>query len=211
MTALWHCQTTGEGQHVDVSIQECVISPNLNVLQMWDVSKVEFRRLGGYMYVPSTGVRQPVYYKCKDGYVIILVQGGNEPFVSSSSRLVEWMDEEGMAADWFVEVNWVLDYDATTMGQDIADRVGLEVEKFTVTKTKAELYEEGAIKRRILLAPLSTTKDISEDSQLQFRDYWVNVWHSELGEALTYCGPFMKLSGTPIEYRRRTPLMGEHN
>lgn len=211
LTALWHRGETGEGQHVDISLQECAMSPTMNSMQMWDLNKVDFRRLGGCMYIPSTGVRQPIYFKCRDGYVMILLQGGNEPFVSSSGRLVQWMDEEGMAPEWLKKVDWVVDYNAATMGQEIADRVGAEVEKFTLTKTKAQLYEEGAIKRRILLAPLNNTQDISQDKQLHFRQYWVKVEHPELGAELTYCGPFARMSETPIVYRRRAPLVGEHN
>jgi benzylsuccinate CoA-transferase BbsE subunit len=211
MMAIRHRQNTGEGQHVDVSLQECAVSPNFNVLQMWDVSRVQFHRVGGALYVPSTGVRQPIYFRCQDGYVMILVQGGNEPFVSSSKRLVKWMAELNMAPDWMINLDWRLDYDANTMGQAIADKVGEIVEKFTLTKTKNELYKEGAIKRQILLAPVSTSKDISEDVQLKARNYWIKIEHPELEEALTYCGPFLKMSEAPIEYRRRAPLIGEHN
>ncbi len=211
ITALWHRMETGEGQQVDVSVQECVMSPTMNSMQMWDLNKVEFLRNAGFMYIPSTGVRQPIYFRCKDGYVLILLQGGNDPFASSSNRLVQWMDEEGMASDWLKKIDWVVDYNAATMGQDTADRGGAEVEKFTLTKTKAELYEEGAIKRRILIAPVNNARDIREDKQLQFRQYWVSVDHPELGKSLTYCGPAVRLSQTPIAYRKRAPLIGEHN
>jgi crotonobetainyl-CoA:carnitine CoA-transferase CaiB-like acyl-CoA transferase len=148
MAALWHRHNTGNGQHVDVSLQECAISPNFNVLQMWGVNKVEFHRLGGCMYVPSTGVRQPIYFKCKDGYIMVLIQGGIEPFISSSTRFVKWMAEENMAPDWLLNLDWKIDYNANTMGQEIADRVGEAVERFTLTKTKSELYKDGAIKRQ---------------------------------------------------------------
>jgi benzylsuccinate CoA-transferase BbsE subunit len=211
MAAIWHRNNTGEGQHVDVSMQESALSPNLNVLQMWDVSGVEFHRLGGALYVPGTGVRQPIYFECRDGYVMILVQGGNEPFVSSSARLVKWMEEERMAPDWLVKLDWKLDYDANTMGQTIADRVGEAVERFTLTKTKAELYEEGAIRRQILVAPVASTRDISEDLQLKFRNYWEKIEHANLDDSVVYCGPFIKMSETPLKYRRRAPLIGEHN
>jgi len=211
MTAIWHRNNTGEGQHVDVSMQESALSPNLNVLQMWDVSRVEFHRLGGALFVPSTGVQQPIYFKCQDGYAMILVQGGNEPFISSSARLVKWMEEENMAPDWLVRLNWKLDYDATTMGQQIADRVGEAVERFTLTKTKAELYQEGAIKRQILIAPVSTTRDISEDLQLKSRNYWEKLDHVDLDDSIVYCGPFIRMSETPLKYQRRAPLIGEHN
>jgi len=211
MTAIWHRNNTGEGQHVDVSMQESALSPHLNVLQMWDVSGVEFHRLGGALYVPSTGVRQPIYFACRDGYVMILVQGGNEPFISSSARLVKWMEEEGMAPEWLVKLDWKLDYDATTMGQPIADRVGEAVERFTMTKTKAELYEDGAIRRQILIAPVYNTRDISEDLQLKARNYWEKFEHADINDSVVYCGPFIRMSETPLEYRRRAPLIGEHN
>jgi benzylsuccinate CoA-transferase BbsE subunit len=211
MTAIWHRNNTGEGQHVDVSMQESALSPNLNVLQMWDVSGVEFHRLGGALYVPSTGVQQPIYFACRDGYVMILVQGGNEPFISSSARLVKWMEEEGMAPEWLVKLDWKLDYDATTMGQPIADRVGKAVERFTMTKTKGELYEDGAIRRQILIAPVYNTRDISEDLQLKARHYWKKLEHAGTDGSVIYCGPFIRMSETPLKYRRRAPVIGEHN
>lgn len=211
MTALYHRAGSGEGQHVDVSIQESSISSNFNVLQMWDVNKVEFRRPGGCLYVPSTGVRQPIYFRCQDGHIMILVQGGNEPFVSSSQRLVTWMNEEDMAPDWLKALDWKIDYNASTMAQDIADRVGAAVEKFTLTKTKSELYQEGAINRQILIAPVGSARDISDDRQLKSRDYWVKLNHSELAQDIPYCGPFIKMSQTPIKYTRPAPLIGEHN
>jgi crotonobetainyl-CoA:carnitine CoA-transferase CaiB-like acyl-CoA transferase len=52
---------------------------------------------------------------------------------------------------------------------------------------------------------------VYEDQQLRARDFWVPVFHPELGEPISYCGPFVKLSETPIKYRRRAPLIGEHN
>lgn len=210
LTALWHRRRTGEGQQVDVSLQECGMSPTLNILPMWSVSKVDYKRVGGYLFIPTTGVRQPLYFRCKDGHAMVLVQGGNEPFISSSARLVKWMAEEGMAPDWLTKVNWQSDYSASALTQELADRTGEAIEKFTLTKIKAELYDIGANKN-ILIAPLSSTEDISEDIQLQYRGFWIKVDHPELKEALTYCGPFIRMSETPIVVRRRAPLIGEHN
>lgn len=211
LTALWHRGRTGDGQHVDVSLQECAMSPTMNILPMWDVTKVEFNRLGGALFSPTAKIYITIYYQCKDGYVMIFLQGGNEPFVSSMKRLVQWMDEERMADNWLKKLDFVVDFDARTLTQATVDRVVAAIQEFTLTKAKAELYQEGAMKRRILLAPLFDTKDISEDIQLQFRKYWVKVAHPELGELLTYCGPFVGMSETPIVYQRRSPLIGEHN
>jgi benzylsuccinate CoA-transferase BbsE subunit len=211
LAAYLYRMDSGEGQHIDVSMQEAAISPNMNVLQMWDVNGVEFRRVGSASYVAGTGVKQPIYFKCKDGFVMILAIGGNDPYASSSERLVQWMAEEGMAPDWLKALNWWSDYNASALKQELADRVGEAIEKFTLSKTKDELYQVGAFDRKILIAPVASTKDISEDIQLKARKYWMHIYHPELGEELPYCGPFIRLSETPIWYKRRAPLIGEHN
>ena len=38
-----------------------------------------------------------------------------------------------------------------------------------------------------------------------------NLYHPELEDAIPYCGPFIHLSETPVDYQRRAPLIGEHN
>jgi benzylsuccinate CoA-transferase BbsE subunit len=211
LMAYYYRMNTGEGQFVDVSMQESAISPNMNILQMWDLNKLDYKRQGSVSYVAGTGVRQPIYFKCKDGYVMILAIGGNEPYISSSKSLVKWMDEENMAPDYLKNVNWLTDYNASKLKQDLADKVGAAIEAFTMTKTKEELYNIGAYEKMIYVAPVASTKDISEDIQLEARHFWVEMPHPELGRDIPYCGPFIQLSETPIEYRRRAPLTGEHN
>jgi crotonobetainyl-CoA:carnitine CoA-transferase CaiB-like acyl-CoA transferase len=80
-----------------------------------------------------------------------------------------------------------------------------------MTKTKNELYEEGALNRKILIGPLFNAKDLSTDRQLESRNFWVTVEHPELNDTITYPGPFAKISDNPMQYRLRTPLIGEHN
>jgi formyl-CoA transferase len=58
---------------------------------------------------------------------------------------------------------------------------------------------------------VNNIKDISDDIQLEARVYWKKLEHPELSDTLTYCGPFVKMSETPIQYLRRAPLIGEHN
>jgi crotonobetainyl-CoA:carnitine CoA-transferase CaiB-like acyl-CoA transferase len=213
IAAYWYRLSSGEGQFVDVSMQESAAASNMNVLPMWDVNQVEFKRVGAVSFVAATRVRQPIYFKCKDGFIMILALGGNDPYASSSEHLVQWMKDEGMCPDWLAKMNWWTDYNAAVLQQDLADRVGQAIEAFTLTKTKAELYEIGAFGkyRQMLVAPVSSTKDISADVQLEARDFFVNLPHPELGRDLPYCGPFIRMSESPIQYRRRAPLIGEHN
>jgi benzylsuccinate CoA-transferase BbsE subunit len=213
MTAFWYRNQTGEGQFVDVSIQEATMSSNMNILPMWDVNQVEFRRAGAVSFVAATGVKQPIYFKCKDGLIMILALGGNDPYATSSEHLVQWMKAEGKCPDWLAKLNWWKDYNAAVLKQDLADKVGQAIEAFTLTKTKAELYEIGAFGKykQMLVAPVSSTKDISEDVQLKARGFWVKVPHPELKESLPYCGPYIGMGETPITLKNRAPLIGEHN
>ena len=116
-----------------------------------------------------------------------------------------------MAPDWLKKLNWWKEYNASKLNQELADKVGQAIEKFTLTKTKEELYQVGAFEYKILIAPVSSAKDISEDIQLKARHFWMSIYHPELGEDIPYCGPFIQLSETPVEYRMRAPLPGEHN
>lgn len=211
MMALWHRQTSGEGQHVDVSIQECVIGVDFNAPETWDLNRVDLKRFAKGLNVGSEGVRVTHVWQCKDGYVQFILEGGPEAFAGSSRRMVEWMDESGMAADWLKALDWHEDYHPANLTQELVDRVEAAVGKFLLTKTKRELYEKGGLKRRILIALHSTAKDIFENPQLKARKFWVPIDHAELDAPLTYCAPFINLNRTPVEYRYRAPLIGEHN
>jgi crotonobetainyl-CoA:carnitine CoA-transferase CaiB-like acyl-CoA transferase len=211
MTALWHRRMTKEGQHVDVSMQECMIACCFNAPEMWDMNKVEFTRFSKGINIGTKGTRQNAVWQCKDGQVVFVSQGGVQPFVNSLKGLVAWMSEEGMADDWLKQMDWARDYDASKLTQDSIDRVESVFARFLMTKTKQELYEEGALQRRILIGPLSTTQDIKENTQLQARDYWQQVKHPELNDTITYPGPFSKISEPRLLVGRRAPLIGEHN
>jgi len=209
LVALWHRELTGEGQHVDVSIQECAINVSSYAPLYWSMGKRLIKRQGSALVVPHASLK--VGYPCKDGYTSAMIMGGGyESAVHSSQALVQWMDEEGVAPQWLKDLDWVNDYDTSKLTQDLVDRVEETIGKFFLTKTKAELYDE-ALKRKLLIAPVNTTKDIWESPHLKVREFWVEVEHPELDDTLTYCGPAVKLSIRPLPIWRRAPLIGEHN
>jgi len=211
MIAHWHREMSGEGQHIDVSAQECIVLSLYGNARVWEFSNVESQRNGGYSRLPNADPGMRLVYSCKDGAVFILLVGGaNVAHHYSAMQLVKYMDENGMASDWLKEFDWVWGYNAATITKDVIDRIVAEVSQFFLTKTKKELGEE-AIKRRILLSPIANTKDIYENPQLRARDFWVNVEHPELEIKLPYCGPFVQNSEEAFRVSRRPPLIGEHN
>ncbi|MEK7353027.1 MAG: CoA transferase, partial [Chloroflexota bacterium] len=81
---------------------------------------------------------------------------------------------------------------------------------FFLSHTVEELHQ-GALTRDMMLYPVFTVADILQDEQLEARDFWQEIPHPELDGSLVYPGPFVKLSETPIRFRLRAPLIGEHN
>jgi crotonobetainyl-CoA:carnitine CoA-transferase CaiB-like acyl-CoA transferase len=79
-----------------------------------------------------------------------------------------------------------------------------------LSHTKQELFD-GAVQRRILLFPVATPRDILENPQLAARQYYQHVHHPELGTPVTFLGPFVQASATPLQWRRFPPRLGEHN
>jgi crotonobetainyl-CoA:carnitine CoA-transferase CaiB-like acyl-CoA transferase len=81
---------------------------------------------------------------------------------------------------------------------------------FVANRNKSELFKI-ALERGVLIAPINTISDVLESPQLESRNYWQILEHPELQRSFPYPGPFVRFSETPIAYRRRPPLVGEHN
>lgn len=204
--ALYQRTMTGEGQHVEVPIQEIVT--RLIMTAEWDQNKRKYLRGGRKMLPSGKIIRTVTVWPCKDGDIIWMYESG----VVAAQRirkLLDWMDEEGMGNDFLKSIDWeTFSFEATT--QDIIDKISIPTIEFFMKHTKAELYAE-AIKRRIFLYPVSTVADIYNSEQLAARHYWVKVAHPELKTSITYPGAFSKASGEPPGIFRRAPLIGEHN
>lgn len=212
VAALYYRELSGEGQHVDVSMQEAVVWILMNVIQFWDLMKFNMFRGGATRMMGTPRCR--VAFPCKDGHVGFLIGGGQLASISMPP-IVKWMAEEGMLGafedkkDWGAK-DWSEKVDAWALTQEQVDAWESSLIDFFANKTKTELYEQ-ALKRRIILYPCSTTKDMVENIQLKEREFYVDVEHPELGETITYMGAPYKMTETTWRISRRAPLIGEHN
>ena len=207
LTALYWRDETGEGQHVDVSMQECINWTLMLVQQSWDLTGTITTR-GGVFRKLVSGVLRRNLWPCKDGHVSFMLLGGL-PGAGTNRALVELMDSRGYANNAVKSVDWE-SLDMAKATQEQVDRIFEPIGKFFLAHTKNELYEE-ALKRKIQLYPVSTVKDIAEDVQLNSRAFWVDIEHSELDAAIVYPGAFAKFSKTPLERHSPAPGIGEHN
>jgi crotonobetainyl-CoA:carnitine CoA-transferase CaiB-like acyl-CoA transferase len=84
------------------------------------------------------------------------------------------------------------------------------IAEFFTCKTKAELFD-AARERNLLIAPIATISDVLQNPQFHAREYWRKLVHPQTGISVTYPGPFARFGAQPIAFRRRPPLVGEHN
>jgi benzylsuccinate CoA-transferase BbsE subunit len=206
MITLWWRDMTGEGQHVDVSIVECMtVSGYGHLLALyWEFEKKLFVRRGAK--TTRGPVASRIMFPCKDGYVATEVMVGTRGNITS--RLVKWMDSEGGAED-LKDVEWSK-VDMAKVTQSEMDHWNDVVCRFLLKYTQTEL-EEQAIKWGFMVFPVKEPKDLLDNPQLKFRKFFANITHPELKDTLTYCGaPYRSTLCTP-EIKRRAPLIGEHN
>ena len=212
MTAHYPRELSGEGQHVVVNMQACVVWTLMNEQAFPILHGNSVERNG--VFAGSEGMRQRLVFPCKDGYITLLVAGG--PLTPSLKAFIGWMDEKGMAPQWMLDKDWTQWGPATFMNargdevQKEIDEIEAAITAFLQTLTKAEIYA-GALERRILLAPVATAEDITASEQLAAREFFVPVEHEDLGATIPYPGPFAKLSHTPLAVAGRAPHIGEHN
>ena len=220
MMAIYHRDVQGEGQHVDVSMQEALSIAQETAMQTWDMLEGLRNRTGAGTILPISipGIGP---YECQDGWVYGFVgTPGGAPW----SDLLQWMIDEGAAEDLTEEpyhdfcMNLNMRF-LTSLMQDpasLGDKIKImsHIEqvlcRFVAGKGKWEVYE-GAQRKRLLFGIVSTPEDIAKNPQLQHRKWLTPIEHPELQDTLQYPGPPYRLSETPWAIRRRPPLLGEHN
>ncbi|HLB11567.1 MAG TPA: CoA transferase [Dehalococcoidia bacterium] len=209
MTAYHHRQRSGEGQFVDVSAQSACVIECAHAPFFWDYNRELSTREGEFMTGRTiTGARFRTVWPCQDGYLTFIIYGG--PAGRHTNReLVKWMDEHGMATHWLKAKDWD-DFDIATVTQEEIDQIEEPAADFFKTLTKAEFFQR-VLDREMLGYPLATAEDILADQQLQERGFWQELEHTELGQRISYPGPFAQFSAGGCGLRLRAPLIGEHN
>jgi len=200
MAAVYDAEAGNIGQHVDVSMQECVVLGMENAVQFYDLEGSIRKRNAGTQRLAGTGV-----FECQDGYIYLMAGGvGSNKFWAVTT---DWLVGEGVAgAEEFREARW-LDQ-AFLVTEEAKQIFGRIFTPFARSLTKAELHAKGR-ERRIPLAPICDTRDISQSAQREYRGYFVDVMDAH-GTRLRMPGAPYKLSETPWALGKRAPQLGEH-
>jgi len=191
MTALFGRHRTGEGQHLDVSVMECLAAiADCSFTRYSMVNQITTRHRGAEDPSPRDT------FACQDGHVYIIALT-----VRNWQNLLEWIGHPPELSDPKLE----------TMGGRRGEKelINPILEAFTKKHTKAELYEEGQ-KHHVPVSTVSTPEDFVKSPQTQARSFFVEADHPEVGN-IAYPGAPYKLSETPWTIRRPAPRLGEHN
>ncbi|MFC1921275.1 CaiB/BaiF CoA transferase family protein [Chloroflexota bacterium] len=205
--AHYYRQTTGEGQQVDVSLQECGASRDTTSLVVWQFDKRLLKRTGNKSLV---GGRRPSrwLWTCKDGYLFWTLRGGTMG-ARINPAMSKWFDESGIENPYRLVENPV-SLDMAGLPEEILDTFDAAIEKLFLMHTKQEIMEK-AVNDGIQAWILSTPTDVLENPQPRARNFWVELNHPKSGGKLAYPGHYFLSSQTENYVRRPAPLIGEYN
>jgi crotonobetainyl-CoA:carnitine CoA-transferase CaiB-like acyl-CoA transferase len=197
LIALHHATRSGEGQRVDISVEETTASvTHICGAGKWLDDHIIPKRMGTGLFasVPSGA------YRCKDGLIYLMI---NRPL--HWKALAQWINEvTGNAA--------VLDplFEGPSSNRYASrDLIDFYITELTSRCTVDEIYHEGQ-RRHIAFTPVNSAAAVARDPQLAARNFFVAVTHAKRGP-LRYPGAPYRHSETPWRISRPAPRLGEHN
>jgi crotonobetainyl-CoA:carnitine CoA-transferase CaiB-like acyl-CoA transferase len=190
VSAFYGQQSSGVGQHIDISIMEAVLYIQMNITVMYSCDNVVQKRIGNRVSPFPSGI-----LPCKDGYIgAITVTAQKWPV------LCEWMGMSELVNDPRFKTG-----DDRTLNIEELDAVMIP---WLLEHTQEELFREGQ-KRGLPFGIPASSKMLIESEHLKARDYFVEVDHPVTGKII-YPGAQVKMGDLPYRLNR-APLLGEHN
>ncbi|MCO5070831.1 MAG: CoA transferase [Rhizobiaceae bacterium] len=192
LAAYHHAVRTGEGQFVDVSMYDGVVSLCERLIYQYSYT--------GRSPVPE-GNQHPILcpfgvFSASDGQVTI-----GCPRDSFWAELTNIMGRPELANDQRFRTN----------NDRLAHRnetVAI-VEEWTRSRTKAEIAK--ALGVRVPFGPVNTAAEIYADPHVKQRDMLVEVEHPGSARPVTIASTPIRMTATPGGVTRRAPLTGEHS
>jgi crotonobetainyl-CoA:carnitine CoA-transferase CaiB-like acyl-CoA transferase len=203
-------EADGEGQHVDVSMQESVALDLEAAMQQFDIHGRVIKR-GGHRFASIVPERRAGLgglgrlFPCSDGHINTMIGMLRQEEWEEIRRL---MASEGLAQD-LMEPEW----DDLEYAHQHVDHVREVLTAFTAQHTRFEMFAKAHFPppTRMFIMLVNTAEDIAGDPHLAARQYFLDVDHPELDAKLKYPGGPFSMSETPWGIERRAPLLGEHN
>ena len=187
--ALFMEGNTGEGQHIDVSVTECVASTMMATQTMYPfMGGTQHRRR-------TTGSNFGHPMPCEDGWIIVQTGGG-----ASWETIADFFGGPELHEPRFSETA-----QRNQNGEEL-DRIVLDRIK---DRGKWDLFTQAA-QARMLFGLVQTPSELAECPQLESRDFYREVEHPVVGRIKVPAALF-NLSLTPYQFLCPAPTLGQHN
>jgi crotonobetainyl-CoA:carnitine CoA-transferase CaiB-like acyl-CoA transferase len=188
--ALFLRLSTNEGQHIEISAQECLMSILEFTFELYPYMGIYASRLGQKPIQPLD------FLECKDGWIFLCCVEEHQwrNFVEVMGN-PEWAGEAIFADRVSRGANW--------------DALKPLLQDWVQEQSVMDLYHK-AQARRVPIAPVSTMGDLFNNAHLNARGFFATIAHPATG-ALQYPGALYQFSATPWEIRHPAPLLGQHN
>lgn len=164
--ALRERESSGQGQHVDVSVQEVAFSRNVNGVLVWQFDRRKLQRVGGALNYGRATVR--CIWPLADGYCFHTLMTGRFG-APANQALSDWIDACGQPNP-LQGVDWTT-YNRSTLDAETRAVWEQAIESFFRTRSRREISEEGA-RRGINATVIAEPKDVLADPHLDARRFW---------------------------------------
>lgn len=191
LAALAWREQSGEGQYIDMALLDVQVACLANQAMNYLATGSNPRRMGNAH--PSIVPYQD--FTTADGHMILAI--GND---GQFARFCEVAGRPELAADARFATN-------RARVENRAELIPL-LNEITATRTTAEWIAQLEA-RAVPCGPINGLAEVFADPQVQARGLAVKMPHPEAGEVPLVASP-IRLSKTPVEYRRAPPLVGEH-
>lgn len=186
---------TDEGQHVDVSCQESLLDILMHAPFFLKWHGINPKRTGTHrLGVTGAMFLHPMIWKCKDGHVAFMLQGGKQG-AHSNRTLAKYIDMDDDLPELVRQIDWDT-LDLAQMTPEQMTEIWAPFTRFFRRHTLKEIYHI-SLKERLQLFPVNTVKELLEDEQLDARKFWKVQQVNNLGKKLKFPGLFARLSFTP--------------
>ncbi len=183
----------GAGQHIDISKQETFLNAQRPDMSRLLSSGIVMTR-GTDRHGSSGRPRPNGIIPCLDGYVNMEVDEERLPALLEMMGNPEWSKDEKFLPE-----------NVAQHRQELEEHV----QDWAKEHSKEEIWH-GCQQRGVPAAAIYTVEDAASSEHLQARGFFAELDHPAAGRFQYPAAPF-KLSGTPIEFERAAPLLGEHN
>ena len=187
--ALFMQGETGEGQHIDVSVTECVASTAMAAQSMYPFmgGTLPRRRPSGSNF----GHPMP----CKDGWIIVQTGGG-----ATWDTIADFFGDPQLLEPKFADPAQRL------RNSEELDEVVLDAIK---DRGKWDLFPKAA-QARMLFGLVQTPAELAECPQLESRGFYREIEHPVIGK-IKVPAVLFNLSLTPYTQTNPAPTLGQHN